>query len=124
MRSTLQFNVLNPPLLADAALFVAASFGIDYENVRTHKVQCRQIVDDAASCIDEGVLDIAYALHHEEAFLLREHRLAMLVLQVGGIGAYSHIEIPEAGGLHEELHMPAMQQIITSADENFLLGHI
>ena len=83
---------------------------------RGHKIH------DAAACIDEGILDVADALDHEQAFLLGIDGLMVLVFQDGCIGANSHVQVAILGRLSEKLHMPAVQQVITSGYKYFL-GH-
>ena len=123
MGSTLQLNVLDPSLPADPALFITAAFCIDHKNVRTDNIQCRKKVNHTSAGIDICIFDIADTLDHEQTLFLRKHRLAMLVLEICLIGTDSHIEIPVAGGLHEELHVTAMEKVIASADEYFFVRH-
>ena len=123
MRGALKFDILYASFLADAALIVASAFRIDYENVRLHYIQSRNVVDDSASGVDVGVLHIFDALDHEEALLLREHRLAVLVFEVGLVRSYSHIEVTVSGGLDEEFYVAAVQQVVAAADKYFLVRH-
>lgn len=51
--------------------------------VAPHRGQRPAILKNAARCIDEGILHVADALHHEQVLLLVVHRLVMLVLLDG-----------------------------------------
>ena len=104
----LQFDILDAALFAELTLGRAAAFGIDYEYIGLDQVECGDEVDDATAIVDIGFLDGLDILDHKQAFLLGEHGLTMLVLQVGGIGADAYIEVAKLGGLLEELDVTAM----------------
>ena len=119
-RCALQLDVFYTPLCADTPLLLTAPFGIDDKDVRLDKVERGQEINDATTFVDIGILDIAYGLHHEKTFFLREHGFAVLVLLVGSIRTNAHIEVAILGSLFEELHVSRVEQVVTSADENFL----
>ena len=118
VRGTLQLYLLDASRLAELALGSAAALGIDDEDVGLHEVERGDEVDDATALVDVGFLHGLDVLYHEQAFLLGEHGLAVLVLQVGGIGANAYIEVTELGGLLEELHVAAMQEVVTARNKN------
>lgn len=75
------------------AFVVAAAFFIDYKDIGLVLVEGWEEVDYTITLVDTGVFDVFDALHHKEALLLWEHRLAMLILQESGVGAYTDIKI-------------------------------
>ena len=121
MGSALKFNVFYAALIAKLALGIGAAFGIDHENVGFYHVEGRNEIEHAASLVNIRVLYRLDVLHHKQAFLLGEHRLAVLVLFVCCVGANSYIKVAELRRLLEELHMAAVQQVITTADKYFLV---
>ena len=107
--STFQFNVLNTSLFAELTLGLAAAIGIDNEDVGLDEVERGKEVDDSPTLVDIGFLDGLDVLDHEEALFLGEHGLAVLVLEVGGVGADAYVQVSKLGGLLEELDVAAMQ---------------
>ena len=95
MRSALKFNVFYAALLAKLALGIGAAFGIDHENIGFYHVDGRNEIKHAASLVNICVLNRLDILHHKQAFLLREHRLAVLVLFVCCVGANTYIKVAE-----------------------------
>ena len=93
MGCALELDVLYAALLAELALGGAASLGIDDEDVGLDEVERGKEVDDSPTLVDIGFLDGLDILDHEEALLLGEHGLAMLILEVGGIGAYTDVQL-------------------------------
>ena len=93
MGGALKLDILDAALLAELTLGVAASLGIDNEDVGLDEVQGGKEVDDSPTLVDIGFLNGLDVLDHEEALFLGEHGLAVLILQVGGIGADADIEV-------------------------------
>jgi hypothetical protein len=93
MGGALKLDILDAALLAELTLDVAAALGIDNEDVGLDEVQGRKEVDDSPTLVDIGFLDGLDVLDHEEALFLGEHGLAVLILEVGGIGTYAYIEL-------------------------------
>lgn len=90
-----KLDVFDAALLAELALIVATTFFVDYKDIWLVLVERREEVDDTTTLVDAGFLDVFDALYHEEALLLREHRLAMLVLLISGVGTNADIKISE-----------------------------
>lgn len=114
MGGALELDVLDAALLAELTLSVAAALGIDDEDVGLDDIECGEEVDDSPTLVDIGFLDGLDVLDHEEALFLREHGLAVLVLEVGGIGADAYIELAKLRSLLEELYMTAMKKVIAT----------
>ena len=119
----LQLDVLDAALLAELTLLGTAALGIDDEDVGLDEVERGEEVDDAPTLVDIGFLDGLDIAYHKQTLLLREHGLAVLVLEVGGIGADAYIEVAKLGGLLKELDMAAMKEVVTTGNEDFF-GHI
>ena len=83
MRCALKFYVFYTTLLAKLAFCIRTTFGIYHKHIGLNNVECRNEVKHTAALIDIGILYSLDILHHKQAFLLREHRFAMLVLLVG-----------------------------------------
>ena len=93
MGGALELDILDAALLAELTLGVAAALGIDDEDVGLDEVQGGKEVDDSPTLVDIGFLGGLDVLDHEEALFLGEHGLAMLVLEIGGIGTDAYIEL-------------------------------
>ena len=117
----LKRDILDTALGAELTLGIASAFGIDYEDVGLDNIESGYEVDDSPTLVNIGFLNGLDILHHEEALLLREHGLAMLILEVGGIGADADIEVSKLGGLLEEFYVTAMEEVITSRNKNFFI---
>ena len=85
MRCALKFNILDAPFCTYPALFIRTAFCIYNKHIGFYLIKCREIVDDSASLIDIRILHCLDILDHEESFFLREHRLAVLILQISSI---------------------------------------
>ena len=114
MGGALQLNILDATLLAKLTLGGAASLGIDNEDVGLDEVERGDEVDDTTALVDVGFLDGLDILDHEQTLLLREHGLTVLVLEIGGIGTNTYIELAKLGGLLEELYMTAMKKVVAT----------
>lgn len=93
MGSALELDILDAALLAELTLGSATALGIDNKDVGLDNIESGNEVDDSPTLVDVGFLDGLDILHHEEALLLREHGLAMLILEVGGIRSDTHIQL-------------------------------
>ena len=118
MGGALELDVLDATLLAQLTLGVAAAFGIDNEDVGLDKVKCGKEVDDSSTLVDIGFLNGLDILDHEQTLLLGEHGFTVLVLEIGGIGTNTYIQVTKLGGLLEELYMTAMEEVVATADKN------
>ena len=67
------------------------------------------IRDYSMPLIDEGILYIADAFHHEQTLLLRINRLVILVMKDGFIRTNTHVQVAILSRLTKELHMTTMQ---------------
>ena len=114
----LQLYILDAALLAELALLGTATLGIDDEDVGLDEIERGEEVDDATALVDIGLLDGLDILDHKQALLLGEHGLAVFILEIGGIGADTYIEVAKLGGLLEKLYMTTMKQIITAGNKN------
>ena len=119
MGSALKLDVLYAALLTELSLGGAATLGIDDEDVGLDEVERGKEVDDSPTLVDIGFLDGLDVLDHEEALFLGKHGLAVLILQVGGIGTDTYIELAKLRGLLEELYMTAMKKVIATRNEDF-----
>lgn len=119
VRGALKLDILDATLLAQLTLLGTAALGIDDEDIGLDEVERGDEVDDTTALVDVGFLDGLDIAHHEEALLLGEHGLAVLILLVGGIGADAYVQVAKPGGLLEELDMTAMKEIIAAGDKNF-----
>ena len=120
MGITFQHHIFHSSLLAHLALGVRTAVAVHHQYVRFHNVQRGQEIQYAVSGVDICILHITDALYHEQTFLLRIHRLVILVVQDGLVRTDTHIQIPILRCLAEKLHMPRVQQVITSAYKYFL----
>ena len=93
MGSALELDILDAALLAELTLGSATALGINNEDVGLDNIESGYEVDDSPTLVNIGFLNGLDILHHEEALLLREHGLAMLILEVGGIGTDTHIQL-------------------------------
>ena len=91
MGSALELDILDAALFTELALRSATSLGIDNEDVGLDDIEGGYEVDDTPTLVDIGLLNGLDILDHEEALLLGEHRLAVLVLEVGGIRTDTYI---------------------------------
>ena len=123
MRGAFEFDILDATLLAELTFGGAAALGIDDEDVGLDEVERGDEVDDTATFVDVGLLDGLDITNHEEAFLLREHGLAVLVLLIGGIGADAYIEVTKLGGLLEKFYMTAMKEVVAAGYKDFFIYH-
>ena len=114
MGGALKLDILYSALGTELTLGVAASLGIDDEDVGLDEVQGGEEVDDTTALVDIGFLDGLDILDHEQTLFLREHGLTVLVLQIGGIGTDTYIELAKLGGLLKELYMTAMKEVIAT----------
>ena len=121
MGGALELDILDATLLAQLTLGGAAALGIDNEDIGLDEVERGDEVDDATTLVDIGLLDGLDIAHHEEALLLGEHGFAVLILEIGGIGTDTYIEVAKLRGLLEELDMTAMKEIIAAGHENFFI---
>lgn len=119
VRVSVQFYVLNAPLLAAATLLLAAAVAVHHKHVGLHDVQRGHEVHHPAPRVDIRILHIADALHHEQALLFAVDGLAVLVAQVRLVAPDTYVQVAILRRLPEKLHMTAMQQVVTTADENF-----
>ena len=124
MRHSLQHDVFDAPLAADALLLRRAAVLVHHEHIRLHDVQRRQEIQHTAARIDVRILHIANALDHEQPLLLAVDSLVVLISQNRSVAADAHIQIAELSRLPEELHMAAVQQIVASRNENFLCHNV
>ena len=113
LRHTFQDDIFHAPLFADTPFVVVATIAVDHQNVGLHNVQRRQEIKDATALIDVGILHIADALHHEQSLLFGVDGLVVLIALDGLVGAYANIQITILSSLSEELHMSAVQQVVT-----------
>ena len=93
MGSALELDILDAALLAELTLGSATALGIDNKDVGLDNIESGYEVDDSPTLVNIGFLNGLDILHHEEALLLREHGLAMLILEVGGIRSDTHIQL-------------------------------
>ena len=119
LRRTLEDHVLDPPLLAEAPLLVVPTVLIDHQDIRLHDIHRRDEIHNSVPRIDIRILYVPDTLHHEQPLLLGVHRLVVFIIQDRGIGADTHIQVAILRSLAEKLHMPAVQQVITSGNEYF-----
>ena len=115
MRVTLQFYVFYTPFLADTTFLLAATVCVYYKHIGLDNIQCGNKVHHSATGIDIGIFHVSDALDHKQALLLGIDGLAVLVTQIGLIGAYAYIQIAVLSRLTEELYMAAVQQIVATA---------
>ena len=79
--------------------------------------QCemKPITDIAAAAgIDERILDIAYCLDHEQAFLFRIYSVVLFVFLYRGVRADAYVQVPVLCCLTEKLYMAAVKKIIAA----------
>ena len=117
----LELYILDAALLAELTLGGTAALGIDDEDVGLDEIERGDEVDDSTTPVDISFLDGLDILNHKQTLLLREHGLTVLVLEIGGIGADTYIEVAKLGGLLEELYMTTMEEVVTTADKNFFV---
>lgn len=120
-RSALQHHILDATLLAELALGLAAAIGIDHKDVWFHNIYRWHEVHDAASLVDEGILDITDRFHHEETFLLRVESLMVLIAKDGLIGADTDVKVSILGCLAEKFHMTTMQKVVAATYKYFFI---
>ena len=118
-RSALQHHILDATLLAELALGLAAAIGIDHKDVWFHNIYRWHEVHDAASLVDEGILDITDRFHHEKTFLLRVESLMVLIAKDGLIGADTDVKVSILGCLAEKFHMTTMQKVVAATYKYF-----
>ena len=118
-RCPLKHDILYSALFAEPTLLVACSINIHHKAIRLEFLDRRHKVHHATTFVDESFFDVPNALYHEEAFLLGIERLVVLILQYSRIRPDADVEIAILSGLPEELNVPAMQQIIASANKDF-----
>ena len=122
-RRAAQHDVLDAPLPAEGLLLRVGAVLVDHEYVRPEGLHRGDEVHDAAAGVDERVLDVAYGPDHEQALPLGVHRAVVLVLQYRRVGADADIEVAVGRGLAEELHVPAVQEVIAPGHEHFPVCH-
>ena len=76
-------------------------------------------VHHTTACIDECVLHIAYALHHEQAFLFGIECAVVLIFQNRCVRPNANIQVAKLACLAEELHMSAVEQVVATTYEYF-----
>ena len=114
---------MDAALLAEATFLLVAPVCIHDKDIRSDGLHRGDEVHDTVPLVDECILHITDALDHEQALLLGVQRLMVLVMQDGGITADAHIQIAIGCRLTEELHMPAMQQVITTTYKDLFVCH-
>ena len=106
---TLKNHIFHTALLTDPTFLLASAITVNNQNIRLHDVQRRQEIHHAMPLIDEGILYIADAFHHEQTLLLRINRLVILVMKDGFIRTNTHVQVAILSRLTKELHMTTMQ---------------
>ena len=91
LRDALQDNVLDAMLLAEPALFVIAAIAIHHQNIGLEAFYRGDEVHDAAARVDERILHVADALHHEQALLLAIDGFVVLVFLDGLVRADAYV---------------------------------
>lgn len=120
--NALKDNVLNAALFAETTLVVARSVLVHHKNVGTNGIDSGSEIEETASAIDDGIVHIAYGLHHKEALVLGKHGFVMLQFHDCSITTDAHVEVAIGCCLTKELNVATMEQVVTPADKNFF-GH-
>ena len=103
---TLEHDVLHAALTAQLALVLTVAVLVDHQAVRMDHVEGGQEVQETATLIDVGLLDIADGTYHKQPLLLAIHRLVTLQGLDGLVAADAHIQVTKLRRLPEELHVP------------------
>ena len=105
---SLQDDVLDSSVLAELSLGVAASVGVDYEDVGFDSVDSSDEVHDSVSVVDECVGDVSDGFHHEESFLLGVDGFVSFIVEDGLVASDSDVEVAVLCCLSEEFDVSAV----------------
>lgn len=108
---------------ADLSFGFGASVGVDHKDVGPDDVECGQEVEHSVALVDVGLFDVLDAADHKEPFLFGIDGLVVFVVEYGVVRAYADIEVAILSRLSEELNVTAVQQVVTSGYEYFLVLH-
>lgn len=114
MGCAVEDNVFDASFTTDLLFLGAAAIGVDHKDVGTYLVEGGEEVEEAATFVDDGILDVFDGLHHEETFVFREHGLVVLVFKDGGIRTDADIEFTIFRRLTEEFDMATMKKVVAT----------
>jgi hypothetical protein len=119
MRHALQNHVTDAALAAQRLFIGRGAVFVDDENVRIDVVQLGQKIQYAGPPVDAAFLHAGQGRNHVLALVLRVHGIPALELPYGVVRPDAHVEFAVRGRFLQKGHVPAVQHVETSGDEDF-----